>query len=102
MKALNTADYDLEALNALCSRLGFDERKALITLARSQTLPDPIQSPILFSKVRVLLDKLSMYPPYQNADTPLLPEGHLIIRLLRSPLISSLILQRCFRLPDMI
>jgi type II secretory pathway component PulK len=86
MNALNTADYDLEALNALCSRLGFDERKALITLARSQTLPDPIQSPILFSKVRVLLDKLSMYPPYQNADTPLLPEGHLIIRLLRSPL----------------
>jgi hypothetical protein len=77
---------------AFCSSLTFVERKGLITLARSQSIPDPFQSPILFSKVRPILDRLCLHPPFENLSEPLLEEGHLILRILSSSITAGLLI----------
>lgn len=90
--ALNTSETHLANLIAFTSRLDFSERKALITLARSQSIPDFHTSPILFSKTRPILDKLVAYPPYHSLADELVPEAHTIIHLLRSSLTTGLLI----------
>jgi hypothetical protein len=87
---LDTSDIDLTHLSLFCSRLTFHERKALITLARSQSIPDRSQSPILYSKVQPILNKLVQYPPYHSLAEPLVAEAYIVFRLLILP--SSLLL----------
>jgi len=79
-----TSETHLDNLIAFTSRLDFSERKALITLARSQSIPDVQHSPILFSKVRPILNKLVAFPPYHSLADQLVPEAETIIHLLHS------------------
>jgi len=88
----STSVSALATLRAFCSRLTFTERKALITLARSQSIPDLQQSPILFSKVQPVLDRLVYFPPYVNLTDQLTEEGLLVLRLLSSPLTTGLLI----------
>jgi len=81
-----------ETLREFCSTLNFAERKALITLARSQSIPEPDTSPILFSKVRILLDRLVTHPPYVSLSEPFVPAGDLILKMLSSPLTCGLLI----------
>jgi hypothetical protein len=83
----------LDDLMAFCSKLTFNERKALITLARSQSMPVESDSPILFSKVRPILDKLVVDPPYVDVDIDTLnPIGSIVYRLLSSPLTTGILI----------
>lgn len=85
--------YDtLAILQLFCSSLTFKERKALITLARSQSIPDATSSPILFEKTRVILDRLVVEPPYESLGQPLREEGHVVIKLLSSHLTTGLLI----------
>jgi hypothetical protein len=68
------------------------ERKALITLARSQSIPEADYDPILYSKVRVILDKICRKPPFENLTQDLTLSGEVIIELLQSPLLCGLLL----------
>lgn len=81
-----TSGDELDQLSAFVSSLNFSERKALVTLARSQTIANPTQSPILYDKTRAILDKLVAYPPFTNTQHDvLLPGAAILLRLLSSP-----------------
>jgi len=88
----STSGNTLEEVRQFCYSLTFTERKCLITLSRSQSIPDPVESPILFEKTRHILDKFAIYPPYTNLAEPLYPVAETIIRLISSPLTSGLVL----------
>jgi len=83
---------DIDILADFCYSLNFQERKALITLARSQSIPSATQSPVLFAKVRIVLNKLVLYPPYSSLADELSEEGRVVIRLLHSSLTCGLLL----------
>jgi len=83
----------LAALISFMSTLTFGERKALITLSRSQSVPDPGHSPILYQKTKPFLDKLSRNPPFTSmADSDLIPISTLIFKLLLSPLTTGILI----------
>jgi len=90
--AQDTSEDDLANLIAFVSHLDFSGRKALITLARSQSIPDIATSPILFAKTRPVLDKLVRFPPFHSLADQLVPEAHTIIRLLHSSLTTGLLI----------
>lgn len=92
LELYNTSEDCLEALEAFCHDLSFGERKALITLSRSQSIPDQCSSPILYGKVKPILDKLVIEPPFESLAQSLKSEGHLVIRLLSSPLTTGLLI----------
>nr|WKR37718.1 hypothetical protein [Leptosphaeria biglobosa ambi-like virus 1] len=89
---LTTSDDDIAILSEFCRTLDFKQRKALITLARSQSIPDASDSPVLFSKVSVILNRLVRYPPYHSLSDELLPEGRVVLRLLHSSLSCGLLI----------
>lgn len=82
----------LALLQLFCERLSFRERKALITLSRSQSIPERDSSPILFDKVSPILDRLVVEPPFENLAQPLLEEGRLVLKLLSSHLTTGLLI----------
>jgi hypothetical protein len=83
----------LEDLEMFVSRLDFSGRKALITLARSQSIPDPQESPILYSKVRPILDAMCVRPPFTVLTQGTFSvEGEAVFRLLTSPLTTGLLI----------
>lgn len=88
----STSGNTLATLQAFCSRLDFAERKSLITLARSQSIPERNNSPTLFSKVLPVLNRLVYHPPFENLSDALNEEGYLVLRLLSSPLTSGLLI----------
>lgn len=93
MDALSSSDVSLSALYIFCCSLDFAERKALITLARSQCVPDPMKSPILFSRVSIILDKMTFCPPFSHdAITPFNRTGEIIATLVASPITSGLVI----------
>lgn len=89
---MSTSDGDLRNLGVFVSRLDFQERKALITLARSQSIPDRFHSPILFQKVAPVLNRLSQYPPFFSLADTLVAEAPSILRLLNSSLTTGIII----------
>lgn len=82
----------LELLAEFCRNLTFSERKALITLARSQSIPDPDTSPVLFSKVVPILHRLVTFPPYTSVANQLSELGRVVIQLLSSSLTCGLLI----------
>jgi len=90
--SLFALDPSLDTLTLFTSRLNFEERKALITLARSQSIPDSRESPVLFAKVKVILNKLVRFPPYSSLAEELSEEGRVVLRLLRSSLTCGLLI----------
>jgi hypothetical protein len=88
-----TPERLLDGLSHFCSSLTIDERKSLITLSRAQHIPSPSDSPVLFSKVRPCLDKMVRHPPYhENCLHDLSEYGHIVMRLLGSPLTTALLI----------
>jgi hypothetical protein len=87
-----TPESELHNLIAFVGGLDFAERKALITLARSQSIPNPDTSPILFSKTKAILDKLVVTPPFESLSDHIREEGWTVIRLLSSPLTTGLLI----------
>lgn len=92
MNLYNTSRDRLSALVAFVSSLSFAERKALITLSRSQSVPSSTESPILFDKTKPILDKLVRFPPFTSIADDLLPVATLIFELLSSPLTTGLLI----------
>lgn len=93
MDALLSSDDTLLQLWTFCSRLDFNGRKALVALARSQTIPDPDTSPILFSKVKCVLDLITLRPPFECiSTTPLSEIGELLHRLIQTPILTGLVI----------
>lgn len=93
MDALSSSDHTLSVLYAFCCSLDFSGRKALITLARSQCIPDPLQAPILFSKVACVLDKLTLHPPFSHiVNTPFSHTGEVISELIQSPITTGVVI----------
>lgn len=89
---MDFSDTRLRELSQICSSLSLVERKALITLARSQSIPHMTESPILFSKVSCVLDKLCQNPPFTDLyNTPLTIAGNSVLELLTSPILTGLI-----------
>lgn len=82
----------LNQLEVFVAGLNFNERKALITLARSQSIPEPDTSPILFSKVQPVLDRLVQTPPYQSLSQPLVSEASSVLFFLSSYLTTGLLI----------
>jgi hypothetical protein len=60
----NSPDEFLDRLEHFCSVLTHAERKALITLARSQSIPDDPNSTI-WGKTEPILHQLVKKPPFQ-------------------------------------
>jgi hypothetical protein len=90
---MDFSDSRLRELSLLCSSLSLVERKALITLARSQSIPSLTESPIIFSKVACILNKLCQYPPFTDLyNTPLSIAGGVVLELLTSPILTGLII----------
>jgi len=87
------SDPDLRELAHFCTQLTPSERKALITLARSQSIPGESDSPILFGKTAPILNKLCLHPPFDNLLTNTLTRvGHIVIRMVLSPLLTGLLI----------
>lgn len=82
----------LNQLEVFVAGLDFNERKALITLARSQSIPEKESSPILFSKVKPVLDRLVQKPPFVDLAQPLVPEAPSILFFLSSYLTTGLLI----------
>jgi hypothetical protein len=90
---MDFSDSRLRELSLLCSSLSLVERKALITLARSQSIPSLTESPIIFSKVACILNKLCQHPPFTDLyNTPLSIAGGVVLELLTSPILTGLII----------
>lgn len=89
---MTTSGFSIDTLAKFCSSLSFQERKALITLARSQSIPTPEHSPVLFGKVVPVLNRLVRYPPYSTLADELLEEGRVVLRLLHSSLTCGLLI----------
>jgi len=80
-------------LMRLCLRLDIDGRKALITLARSQTIPDPYSSPLLFAKVRRVLNELVTEDEFHSlSNSNVTAEGRSVISLITSPILTGLVI----------
>jgi hypothetical protein len=93
MATFSTSDHTLSCLWTFCSKLDYTQRKALLTLARSQTIPDPDTSPVLFSKTLSVLNVMSMVHPFRHpAETPFTDEGYTISTLVTSPLFAGLVI----------
>lgn len=93
MDALSNSDESLSVLYTFCCSLDFVGRKALITLARSQTIPDPDVSPILFSKVSKVLDLMTLHPPFEHSTTtPFSYVGGIISDLVTSPITTGIVI----------
>jgi hypothetical protein len=91
--AAQSSSHELDALARFVSTLTFNERKALITLARSQSIPESTTSPILFSKTQPILDKLVVDPPFHSLATDTLSlDAMIILRLLSSPLTTGILI----------
>jgi len=90
---MSTPTHDFHRLTTFVSSLTFSERKALITLARSQSIPEYEGSPILFDKVSPILNRLTNSPPFLSyaADT-LNEDGEVVVRFLTSPLTTGLLI----------
>jgi hypothetical protein len=90
---MDFSDTRLRELSQICSSLSLVERKALITLARSQSIPSATESPILFSKVSCVLNKLCLHPPFTDLyNTPFSIAGNAVLELLLSPVLTGLII----------
>jgi hypothetical protein len=90
---MDFSDTRLRELSQMCSSLSLVERKALITLARSQSIPSATESPILFSKVSCVLNKLCLHPPFTDLyNTPFSIAGNAVLELLLSPVLTGLII----------
>lgn len=81
-----------ETLTEFCRSLNFQERKALITLARSQSIPSAEHDPILYAKTSKILDRLVCFPPYHSLADELSEEGKIVIRLLHSSISCGLLI----------
>jgi len=91
--SFTTSVRELDNLIAFCSQLDFNERKALITLARSQSIPDPHSSPILFSKVSSVLNRMTTDPPFLVLTSEnITEEAWSVIRLISSPLTTGIVI----------
>lgn len=91
-RPLLLSDSTFQELWNLCCGCDFSQRKALITLSRSQSIPGP-DSPVLLSKVQPILDILVVDPPFTNLSyNTLTIEGEVVLRLLQRPYLSHLLL----------
>jgi len=85
-------EQHLEDLITFAGSLTFSERKALVTLARSQVIPTRSDSPVLFEKVSPVLDKLAIEPPFESRSQLLHPISVPLFRLLHSPWTAGLLI----------
>lgn len=93
MAHFTTSDPVLACLWTFCSKLDHTQRKSLLTLSRSQTIPDPDTSPVLYAKTLPVLNVMSMVKPFRHpAETPFTEEGHTISTLVTSPLFAGLVI----------
>lgn len=91
--AMDFSNTSLRNIAHLCSLLSTAERKSLITLARSQSIPGETESPILFQKVSPILNRLCVHPPFVNLSTNTLTlDGDDVIRMVLSPLLAGLLI----------
>jgi hypothetical protein len=92
MWPLIVSDSTLTELWAGCSSCSPRDRKALITLARSQSIPDS-NSPILLAKVQPILDRMTDTPPFTNISTTTLNLfGLAILTLIQQPHLCGLLI----------
>jgi hypothetical protein len=97
---MDFSDPRLRDLANTCSSLTSTERKSLIVLARSQSIPARAESPVLFEKVAPILDKLSLEPPFINLHTtPLSIAGNSILHMVQSPLLTGLVIVFALGMP---
>lgn len=83
---------ELSTLWELCCHLDFAGRKALVTLARSQSLPDPNDS-VLFAKILPILPYISVPGSIDdNGAYTLSAEGKVVTDLIVNPLFSAMVI----------
>lgn len=93
MAPFSTSDSTLATLWTFCSKLDYAQRKSLLTLSRSQSIPDPDTSPILYSKTLPILNAMSVVQPFTHpSETPFSDEGFIVSTLVTSPLFAGLVI----------
>lgn len=97
---MDFSDARLRELGLLCSQLNVSERKALITLARSQSIPSNKDSPILFDKVSPILNRICLEPPFIDLYTNrLTATGDVIVHMVQSPILTGLLIVFALGMP---